>query len=160
VGSELVGQPPATTRGMRHCEQRSHERRRSGYLPTMTVRTDSRTRTLATSLGVASLTLGLSELLAPQSVARLAGIEPTERSKLGIRLLGLRECGHGAAILLGSPRLVWTRVAGDALDVALLAKALTASGADRRRGAVAMGALAVIGAVDVWAAKQELSSSP
>ncbi len=92
-----------------------------GYSPTMTVRTGSRTRTLATSLGGASLTLGLSELLAPRGVARVAGIKPTERSQLGIRLLGLRECGHGAAILLASPRLVWTRVAGDALDVALLA---------------------------------------
>jgi hypothetical protein len=131
-----------------------------GTSPTMTIRTDSRTPTLTTSLGVASLTLGFSELLAPRGVARLAGIAPAQRSQLGIRLLGLRECGHGAAILLGSPRLVWTRVVGDALDVALLARALTASGADRRRGAVAMGALAVIGAADVWAAKQELSSSP
>ena len=65
-----------------------------------------------------------------------------------------------AAILLGSPRPVWTRVAGDALDVALLANALTASGADLRRGTVAMSALAVIGAADVWAAKQELGSFP
>jgi hypothetical protein len=131
----------------------------AGTSPTMTIRTDRRTRTLTTSLGVASLTLGVSELLAPRGVARLSGIEPTERSQRGIRLLGLRECGHGAAILLGSPRLVWTRVAGDALDVALLVKALTASGADRRRGAVALGALAVIGALDVWAAKQELRPS-
>ena len=145
---------------MKHCARGRMNADDPGNSPTMTVRTGSRTRTLATSLGVASLTLGLSELLAPRGVARVAGIKPTERSQLGIRLLGLRECGYGAAILLGSPRLVWTRVAGDALDVALLAKALTASGADRRRGAVAMGALAVIGAADVWAAKQELSSSP
>jgi hypothetical protein len=121
----------------------------------MTVVTEK--RTLTTSLGVASLTLGLSELVAPRGVARAAGVVPTRRSRRGLRLLGLRECGHGAAILLGSPRLVWTRVVGDALDVALLAKALMAPGVNRRRGALAMSALAVIGVADVWATRQELS---
>lgn len=111
---------------------------------------------MSTSLGIASVGLGVSELLAPRGVARLAGVVPTERSRRAIRFLGARECGHGAAILLGSPRWVWTRVAGDVLDVALLARALRSPGADRRRGAVAMSALAVIGAADVWAARQQL----
>jgi hypothetical protein len=122
----------------------------------MTVSTNTTMPSLPTSLGIASVTLGLSELLAPHGVARVAGVVPTKRSRRAIRFLGVRECGHGAAILLGSPRLVWTRVAGDVLDVALLATALRSPGANRRRGAVAMSALAVIGAADVWAARQEL----
>jgi hypothetical protein len=124
----------------------------------MTVATEKRSQALTTSLGVASLVLGLSELVAPRGVAQAAGVVSTERSRSGLRLLGLRECGHGAAILFGSPRLVWTRVVGDALDVALLGKALMSPGADRRRGALAMSALAVIGAADVWATKQLLDA--
>ena len=122
----------------------------------MTVSTNPKMPSLPTTLGIASVTLGLSELLAPNGVARMAGVVATERSRRAIRFLGARECGHGAAILLRSPRLVWTRVAGDALDVALLATALRSPGANRRRGAVAMSALAVIGAADVWAARQQL----
>ncbi|BBY27253.1 malate dehydrogenase [Mycolicibacterium sediminis] len=123
----------------------------------MTVPTTTASRTLATSLGVTSVGLGLSELVAPDGVARMAGVVPTDRARKVLRLLGVRECGHGLAILLGSRRLVWTRVVGDVLDVALLAAALTGPGADRRRGAVAMGVLSVIGAADVWAAKQALN---
>jgi hypothetical protein len=125
----------------------------------MTVSTNTTMPSLSTSLGIASVTLGLSELLAPHGVARVAGVVPSERSRRAIRFLGARECGHGAAILLGSPRLVWTRVAGDVLDVSLLAKALRSPGANRRRGAVAMSALAVIGAADVWAARQQLQEA-
>ena len=130
-----------------------------GISPRMTVSTNTNMPSLPTSLGIASVALGLSELLAPHGVARVAGVVATERSRRAIRFLGAREGGHGAAILLGSPRLVWTRVAGDVLDVALLAKALRSPGADRRRGAMAMGVLAVIGAADVRAARQQLQEA-
>lgn len=122
----------------------------------MTVSTHIPARTLTTSLGVTSLALGASEIASPDAVARLAGVVPTDRTRRALRLLGVREWGHGAAILAGSPKLVWTRVVGDVLDVTLLARALAAPGADRRRGALAMGVLAVIGAADAWAAKQAL----
>lgn len=124
----------------------------------MTVSTHIPARTLTTSLGVTSLALGASEIASPDAVARLAGVVPTDRTRRALRLLGVREWGHGAAILAGSPKLVWTRVVGDVLDVTLLARALAAPGADRRRGAFAMGVLAVIGAADAWAAKQALDA--
>lgn len=110
----------------------------------------------AQALGVASLGLGASELLATDGVARVSGVRPTPRTRRVIRGLGARECGHGAAILAGGPRLVWTRVLGDVLDVALLIKGLRTRGADRRRGALALGFLAVIGAADVYAAYDQL----
>jgi hypothetical protein len=104
-----------------------------------------------------SLGLGASELLAPDGVARIAGVRPTTRTRKVIRALGARECGHGAAVLAGSPRLVWTRAVGDVLDVALLLKGLGGRGANRRRGAVALGVLALIGAADVYAAFDQLT---
>jgi hypothetical protein len=111
--------------------------------------------TLSRSLGVASLVLGATELLAPDAVLRTSGIPSTSRARRAVRALGLRECAHGGAIF-AKPALVWTRVAGDALDVALLAKGLASPGARRGRGAVVAAVLTVIGAADVVAAAQHL----
>lgn len=112
------------------------------------------TATLVKGLGGASLGLGLSELLAPAKIAAVAGINNTPRSRAVIRALGLRECGHAAAVLFGPGELVWTRVAGDALDLTLLgvASAKSIHPRRRRRGAVSALALTVIGAVDVYTA--------
>lgn len=117
-------------------------------------------RSLSRSLGVASFGLGVTELLAPKGVLRLSGVPATARSVRTVRALGLRECGHGAAILLGSPKLVWTRVAGDVLDVGALLKGLSWPGARRKRGLATAGALAVVGAADVYAAAGELRERP
>jgi uncharacterized membrane protein len=120
---------------------------------------DPSTRTTATlikGLGGASLGLGLSEILAPGKVAAAAGIDETSRSRSVIRVLGLRECGHAAALLFGSSKLVWTRLVGDALDLTLLGAAFAKSGNGRpnrrRRGAASAVALAGIGAADLYAA--------
>lgn len=107
---------------------------------------------LVKSLGGASLGLGLTEVLAPGKVAALAGVDETGRSRPVIRALGLRECGHAAALLFGPQRLVWTRVAGDALDLALLGVGAAGSRGRRGRAAVSAAALAAIGAADLYAA--------
>ncbi|BDE16934.1 hypothetical protein MKCMC460_57940 [Mycobacterium sp. 20KCMC460] len=97
--------------------------------------------------------LGLSEILAPSGVAAVAGVEDTRRSRAVIRALGVRECGHGAALLVGPPQTVWTRVAGDVLDLAVLAVGVARRApGTRRRGAVTAIALAAIGGVDLYAA--------
>ena len=67
---------------------------------------------LTTVLGATSLVLGTLEITAPSAVESLCRVVGSPKSRRVIRLLGARECGHGAAILLGSPKLVWTRVAG------------------------------------------------
>ncbi|OBK11102.1 SRPBCC family protein [Mycobacterium asiaticum] len=111
------------------------------------------TTTLVKGLGVASVGLGLTELWAPGSVAALAGVDETQRSRAVIRALGLRECGHGAALLLGPEKLVWTRVAGDVLDLAVLAAGVARRGPGRRRrGIIAAVALSAIGGADLYAA--------
>ncbi|BBZ46968.1 hypothetical protein MPRM_42490 [Mycobacterium parmense] len=105
------------------------------------------------TLGGASVGLGLAELVAPHKVAAVAGVDDTTRSRNIIRGLGLRECGHGAALLGGPQKLVWTRVAGDVLDVALLAAGVAARGRGRRRrGLISAALLAGIGGLDLYTA--------
>lgn len=116
-------------------------------------RSGNATAPLVTALAGASFGLGISELLAPGKVAALAGVDDTRLSRRVIRALGARECGHGAALLAGSGKLVWTRVAGDVLDVTLLLAGVAARGRGRRRrGAISAAVLGGIGAADLYAA--------
>ena len=108
---------------------------------------------LAQTLGWFSIGLGMAELLAPQAVARMAGLQNDHRMLL--RASGLREIAMGLGIL--SQRRpagwMWSRVGGDTLDLALLATALTSSQGNRKRTAAAMLAVAGIGAVDCFASR-------
>jgi uncharacterized membrane protein len=110
---------------------------------------------LAQGLGWFSISLGLVEILAPQLVSRLVG--GNGRYTNLIRLYGLRELLSGAAIFSDGARpttAMWSRVAGDAVDLATLA----AAGASPRtnRGGVALAAASVLGvaALDVYCARQ------
>ncbi|OBF05236.1 malate dehydrogenase [Mycobacterium sp. 852002-10029_SCH5224772] len=115
------------------------------------------TATLVKALGGASFGLGLGELLAPGKVAAIAGVDDTSRSRRVIRALGVRECGHGAALLGGRDKLVWTRVAGDVADMALLIAGVIARGPGRRRrGAISAAVLSGIGGLDLYAALRTL----
>jgi uncharacterized membrane protein len=119
----------------------------------MSDRSGNGTAPVVKALAAASFGLGLSELLAPRKVAAIAGVDDTRLSRRVIRALGARECGHGGALLGGSDKLVWTRVAGDVLDVGLLLAGVAARGPGRRRrGAISAAALGAIGAVDLYAA--------
>jgi uncharacterized membrane protein len=119
----------------------------------MNDRASNATAPLVKALAVASLGLGVAELVAPGKVAAVAGVDETRLSRRVIRALGARECGHGAALLGGSDKLVWTRVAGDVLDVVLLGAGVAARGPGRRRRGVITGlALGGIGAADLYAA--------
>ncbi|MEE6177149.1 SRPBCC family protein [Mycobacterium sp. 050134] len=119
----------------------------------MSEQSGTTTRILVKALAGASFGLGLGELLAPGKVAAVAGVDETARSRRVIRALGARECGHGAALLAGPARLVWTRVAGDVLDTALLLAGVAARGPGRRRrGVITAAALSGIGALDLCAA--------
>jgi uncharacterized membrane protein len=111
------------------------------------------TAPLVKALAGASFGLGMAELVVPGKVAAVAGVDDTRLSRRVIRALGARECGHGAALLGGSDKLVWTRVAGDVLDVALLVAGVAArERGQRRRGAISALALGGIGAADLYAA--------
>lgn len=108
---------------------------------------------LAQTLGWFSIGLGMAELFAPRTVARIAGLPHDHRWLLGAS--GLREITMGLGIL--SERRpagwMWSRVGGDALDLALLATALSSAQGNRKRTAAAMLAVAGIAAVDCFASR-------
>jgi hypothetical protein len=109
---------------------------------------DKRWKTAALGLGWFSVGLGLAEVLAPRSVGRVSGLE--EHSRL-VRFYGLRELAAGLGILFGG-RLgfwLWSRVIGDAIDLATLAPGL---GRGRSFGAAA--AVAGVTALDVAASRR------
>ncbi|HEX2063485.1 MAG TPA: hypothetical protein VHE80_03585, partial [Acidimicrobiales bacterium] len=69
--------------------------------------------------------MGVPQLLAPGRFNRLIGIHDDRRNRGVTRVVGLRELG-GAAGILDRPRpagFLFARVAGDAMDLALLAAA-------------------------------------
>jgi hypothetical protein len=107
---------------------------------------------LARALGWFSLGLGLAEVVAPQGVARLVGLEDDERNHRLLRGRGMREIASGLTIL--SQRRpapgVWSRVAGDAIDLALLTSALRSETAQRGRVVAATAAVLGVTAVDIY----------
>jgi uncharacterized membrane protein len=113
-------------------------------------------------LGYFSLGLGLAEFLAPHAINKIIGIKhPDERSLMTTRLMGLREIGHGIAILTNQhpEKAVWSRVAGDALDLALLGRTFANPDNDRGRTAFATLNVLAVGALDLMTARQ-LSQQP
>jgi uncharacterized membrane protein len=109
---------------------------------------------LARGLGWFSVGLGLTELLAPKFIARISGVSE-ERTGL-IRLYGARELASGIAIFSqkNPAAAVWSRVAGDALDLASLTAACSAPDAKRGRITFAAANVAAVTALDVMCARQ------
>jgi uncharacterized membrane protein len=113
------------------------------------VREDER---LAAALGWLGVGLGAAQLVAPGAVNWIAGIPNRPGTRALQRVTGLRELGTSAGIF-GDPQpypWLWSRVAGDAIDVTMLGLALrTRNG--RRRTALAVVAVAAVTAADVMA---------
>jgi uncharacterized membrane protein len=103
----------------------------------------------ARGLGLFGIALGTLEFAATRRLSRGIGI--SERHRTVVRGMGFREIANGAAILANprDPRLMWGRVAGDALDLSLLGLALTSRGAKRGRVIAAAGAVAGAAILDV-----------
>ena len=117
---------------------------------------------LADFLGYFSIGLGLAELLAPQVMSRVIGVKhPDDTNRRTMRLMGLREISHGVAILSNQQpaKAVWSRVAGDALDLALLGRTMANPENDRGRTLFATANVLAVAALDVMCARQ-LSRQP
>ncbi len=117
---------------------------------------------LADFLGYFSVGLGLAQVTMPGMISRVVGIDPhDDRNRTIMRLMGLREISHGVALLSNQQpaKSAWARVAGDALDLALLGKALTNPDNGRGRTMFAVGNVLVVAALDVIAARL-LSQQP
>ena len=105
-------------------------------------------------LGYFSLGLGLTELLAPSVIARLLGTSTRGPALLLIRAFGARELISGLGLLSkpSSPRWLWSRVAGDAMDLALLGKQLASRRSNRNGALFATAAVAGVTALDALSA--------
>jgi uncharacterized membrane protein len=110
---------------------------------------------LAVGLGYFSIGLGLAELLAPGSIARLIGIPASETTRRTVRASGAREIANGAGILSAPDKSawLWSRLGGDALDLALLGAA-AGRRVDAGRVTAAAAAVAGVTALDVYCAQR------
>ena len=122
----------------------------------MTTSTD----TLARGLGLASLALGVPQVAAPDRFAEAVGAEPDAATRDLTVGIGVRELTAAAGLLLrgSSPTFLWSRVAGDVMDLVLLGGALRRGGPGRGRTVAATAAVAGIAALDLVAARRSTRS--
>jgi uncharacterized membrane protein len=97
---------------------------------------------LARSLGWFSLALGGTQLAVPGALARLLALPGDNEHSVLMRAIGVREIASGVGILARPHPAgwLWARVAGDAIDLALLGAAES-----KRQSRVAAAAAAVAG---------------
>jgi uncharacterized membrane protein len=116
---------------------------------------------LANFLGWFSVGLGVSQIVMPRMVSRICGVEDSDGNTGVMRALGVRELTSGVGILTQRKptNWLWSRVAGDVMDLALLGKVV--SNGDNKRGRATFATAAVLGvmALDVLSA-QQLAHSP
>lgn len=104
---------------------------------------------IARGLGWFSIGLGVAEIIAPRSLAKLIGIRGNHSGLL--RMLGAREITSGIGILAGrqpNANWMWSRVGGDAIDLALLGAAFKLKKSNRNKLAMATAAVAGVTALD------------
>lgn len=109
---------------------------------------------LSKFLGWLSLGLGAAALIAPVATARLIGVPRSKQTMKALRAVGTRELGVGAGLLsLRWPRaFAILRVAGDAVDLALLTAVAQSRRSRRERVAGSMALVSGILALDTVAA--------
>lgn len=106
----------------------------------------------ANGLGWFSLGLGATQVVAPRWLGRTIGVG--DHPAL-MRTFGMREIIHGVGVLAPDRKApgVWARVAGDALDLAVLALAIRQS-RRRSRVAAAIGMVAAVALADFLTARR------
>jgi uncharacterized membrane protein len=117
---------------------------------------------LANFLGMFSIGLGLAQVTMPGVIARLCGIDhDDDRNRRVMQLMGMREISHGVAVLSNQQpeKAMWSRVAGDALDLALLGKAMSNPDNNRAATLFATANVLAVTALDVMCART-LSRQP
>jgi uncharacterized membrane protein len=111
---------------------------------------------LARGLGWFSLALGATQLAVPRILATAIGIEPSRGVSLLMRALGAREVATGLSVLMEPrrPLPLWARVAGDVVDLGLLALALRGKRSSTPRLLGAIAAVSGAMALDIVAARR------
>jgi hypothetical protein len=109
---------------------------------------------LARFLGWFSIGLGTAQLVMPKALSRLIGADGDGGAPRVMRLMGARELTHGTGILTSKRPTgwMWSRIAGDALDMAALGAVLK-NGKGRKRTLFAIAQVTPIAVADVFEAK-------
>ncbi len=107
---------------------------------------------LANFLGWFSIALGTAQVTMPRAMCRFVGSRAKGSAPLVMRLMGVREIAQGTGVLSRSrPTMwVWSRVAGDALDLALLGVVAARNPKRRLRTAFAMANVLGVAAPDIY----------
>lgn len=117
---------------------------------------------LAQGLGWFSIGLGSAQILAPRVMSRLVGVADADGNKALMRALGVREIAAGVGLLM-DPKptgFAVARVAGDTMDLALLAKTMANPENNRARAVFATAAVVGVGLLDVFASEQLTVTTP
>jgi uncharacterized membrane protein len=120
------------------------------------MQTQTTTQPLARGLGWFSLGLGLAEVTAPRALAKLIGVTDDARTRTTMRAFGVREILAGLGVL-ARPRSslpLWSRVVGDAIDLAFLGWALSSKRTNAQRLMGAIVSVAGVTALDVFASRR------
>jgi uncharacterized membrane protein len=120
------------------------------------VHTGDAAQRLALGLAWFSIGLGTVELFAPGTIARLIGVPDDDRNVNILRAMGAREAANGFAILAqpDNAAWLWSRVGGDAADLAYLASAMGSDESYDSKLALASAAVLGVAALDVLCARQ------
>jgi hypothetical protein len=124
---------------------------------------DVRTHRGATGLALFSLALGSAQVGAPGTMARLIGADDGPTSRTVMRwACGLRELAAGLGVGSSSQpgSWLWARVAGDAVDLALLGTVLARHPTRRTRTLAATAAVLSVTAADVMTARRASRDEP
>src|SRR5215211_7411498 len=106
---------------------------------------------MAKALGWFSIGLGLTELIAAERITRALGMEGKEAL---VRAYGVRELGHGIVSLSPDKHLgLWSRVAGDGLDIATLMAAMRHDNPKRDNVGIALAAVLGVTLLDIIGAQ-------
>lgn len=115
-------------------------------------------RNVAQGLAAFSLALGAYEALQAEELCQTLGLEGRENI---VRAFGLREIASGLGIFgaarfaaSGMAPMLWARVAGDALDSAVLGMGLSPSNSRRRNVLLAIALVSPVILLDIWSALQ------
>ena len=113
--------------------------------------------TIALGLGWFSIGLGLVEIFAPRKLTRTLGMEGSETL---LRAYGAREITSGIGLLTAARRApwLWSRVGGDALDMATLLAGMMSGNRRKNNLAIALAAVAGVTVLDLLCA-QRLSAA-
>ncbi|HEX7338056.1 MAG TPA: hypothetical protein VF252_12695, partial [Gemmatimonadales bacterium] len=111
---------------------------------------------LARGLGWFSIGLGLAQITAPRSIARLIGVSDEDETRNTMFAIGLREIASGVGILSrpNPAPFLWSRVGGDIMDLALLGKELGSAAAKRPRVAAVTAAVLGVTLLDLYASQE------